>query len=316
LSSIEKGKMQKTKVVFLVLPHVHLMDLAGPDQVFLEAIGYDAPFEVEYCSSESNIYSSSLLPFGKIKHFLKTELKEGDFLIIPGAELTYLQSNNFRTNKNLFAWIRDCYHNNIKICSICSGAFVLAESGILNEKQCTTHWKRTRELQQLYPRVNVIENVLFTEDENIYTSAGIASGIDLALHIVEQKNGQWFAHKVAREMVIYNRRSGNQKQQSELLGFRNHVHSGIHIVQDWLQENLNKKVSLNHLAEMANMSNRNFTRIFKKEVSLTVNGYITLLRKEKITQLLKNPDITRSEIAKQCGLASERQISRIINNQL
>src|SRR5262249_35897584 len=135
-----------------------------------------------------------------------------------------------------------------------------------------------------------------------------------ALHIVEQQKGQWFAHKVAREMVVYNRRAGNHKQLSELLSFRNHIHTGIHAVQDWLQENLHKKVSLKVLAEMANMSNRNFTRIFKKETTLTVNEYITLLRKEKISRLLANPDITRIEIAKKCGLKSERQISRILSS--
>ncbi len=305
--------MQKTKVVFLVLPHVHLMDLAGPDQVFLEAIGYNAPFEIEYCTIQNNVSSSALLPLGKLKNFSKVNLSAGDFLVVPGAELIYLLSEEFKAHTSLFNWVRNCRIQKIKICSICSGAFVLAESGILNGIDCTTHWKRTKELQQLYPGVNVIENVLFTENDSIYTSAGIASGIDLALHIVGQVMGEFFAHKIAREMVIYNRRSGNQKQQSELLNFRNHIHAGIHKVQDWLQENLNKRVSLEDLAQIANMSARNFTRIFKKETSLTVNEYTTLLRKERINQLLCNPDITRLDIAKQCGLKSERHLNRIMN---
>ncbi len=307
--------MQKTKIVFLVLPHVHLMDLAGPDQVFLEAIGFDAPFEIEYCSSVNSFSSSSHLPFGKLNHFSKVKLKADDFLIIPGAELHYLQSKEFKSDKALFDWIRNCRERNVKICSVCSGAFVLAESGILNDKECTTHWKRTDELQKQYPKAKVTENVLFTEDDNIYTSAGVASGIDLALYILEQLMGEYFAHKVARELVIYSRRTGSQKQQSELLNFRNHIHSGIHKVQDWLQENLHKKVSLTDLAEIACMSDRNFTRIFKKETSLTVNEYITLLRKEKIGQLINNPDISKQQIAKQCGLKSERHVRRIIGKK-
>lgn len=175
--------------------------------------------------------------------------------------------------------------------------------------------ERTKELQQLYPKAKVVENVLFTEDGNIYASAGIASGIDMALYIVEKIMGSFFAHKVARELVIYTRRSGNQHQHSELLNYRNHIHTGIHKTQDWLHENLHKKVSLKFLAGIANMSDRNFTRVFKKETSLTVNEYITLLRKEKITQLLNNPDMSRAQIAKQCGLKSERQVSRLINNK-
>lgn len=305
--------MQKTKIIFLVLPHVHLMDLAGPDQVFLEAIGYNAPFEIEYCSTENDISTSSSLPFGRLNHFSKVKFSANDFLFIPGAELNYVLSKKFHSNKALFDWINKCYTHKVKVCSICTGAFVLAESGILNNKNCTTHWKRTRELKQHYPKIKVVENVLFTEDAGVYTSAGIASGIDLALHILEQMMGNYFSHKVARELVIYSRRSANQKQQSDLLNFRNHIHSGIHKVQDWLQNNLHKKITLIDLSDIANMSGRNFTRIFKKETTLTVNQYITLLRKEKINQLLNNPDVTRQHIAQQCGLKSERQVSRLLN---
>lgn len=307
--------MKKTKIVFVVLPHVHLMDLAGPDQVFLEAIGFGAPFEIEYCSTENSFSSSASLPFGKLKHFSKVSLSPGDYLFIPGAELSYLQSAEFKAQKKFFDWIRKCNIDSVNVCSICSGAFVLAESGILNGKICTTHWKRTSELQALYPELKVEENVLFTEDGTVFTSAGIASGIDLALYLVEKMKGDFFSHKVARELVIYSRRSGNQKQQSELLNFRNHIHSGIHKVQDWLHENLHKKASLTDLAEIATMSDRNFTRIFKKETTLTVNEYITLLRKEKAEQLLQNPDMSRQEIARLCGLKSERHLGRILSGK-
>ena len=166
----------------------------------------------------------------------------------------------------------------------------------------------------MYPGAKVQENVLYTDDNGIYTSAGIASGIDMALYILEKLYGTYFAHKVAREIVIYSRRNGSQAQQSELLNYRNHIHSGIHKVQDWLQENLHRSSTLEDLADIANMSPRNFTRVFKKETSLTVNNYITVLRKEKISQLLRNPDLTRKQIAKKCGLKSERQISRILKS--
>ncbi|MBC7935095.1 MAG: DJ-1/PfpI family protein [Rhizobacter sp.] len=307
--------MQKVKIVFLVIPQVHLMDLAGPNQVFMEAIGYDAPFEIEYCSFENLITTSALLPLGKLPDFKKVKIKAGDFLFIPGASIDYIHSATFKSNTRLFNWLKACNDAGVVMCSICTGAFVLAESGILNGRNCTTHWKCTKELQERYPRLNVVENVLFTHEGSIYTSAGIASGMDLALHIVEQFQGPLFANKVAREMVMYNRRSGHHKQKSELLDFRNHIHSGIHKVQDWLQENLHQKHVLPDLAAIANMSDRNFTRIFKKETSLTVNAYITLLRKEKINQLISNPELSRSEIASHCGLKSERQLSRIIHSR-
>jgi transcriptional regulator GlxA family with amidase domain len=304
-----------TKFVFLVLPKIHLMDLAGPDQVILESIGYGADFSIEYCSIDKNVVSSAGLPIEKTKHYTEIVFQNGDYLIIPGSNVSYLISPEFKQQKALFTWLKTIYQQGVNVCSVCAGAFVLAQSGLLNGVPCTTHFKRTKQLQELFPQLKVMDNILFTEHKGIYTSAGIAAGIDLALHIVEQLKGKYFAHKVAREMVIYNRRNGNQQQESDLMSFRNHIHSGIHNVQDWLQENLDKPANISDLAALANMSDRNFTRIFKKETSLTVHDYITLLRKERITELLKNPDLSRRQIAQKCGLTSERQLSRLINEK-
>jgi transcriptional regulator GlxA family with amidase domain len=303
----------KTKFVFLLLPEIHLMDLAGPDQAIHEAIDYGANFEIEYCNLENNIYSTSGLPIGNVSHFSKIQLYKGDFLIIPGSNASYLLSEKFKNQTELQQWIVHLHQNGVNICSICAGAFALAECGLLDNIQSTTHFKRTKQLQQLYPKTKVVENILFTETNGIYTSAGIASGIDLTLHIIEKLKGSHFSHLVARELVVYNRRNGNAAQESELLQYRNHIHNGIHKVQDWIIENIHRKTNLKDLAEIASMSERNFTRTFKKETQITVNDFITLIRKEKIAELLKNPDLSRVEIANKIGLKSERQINRIIN---
>ena len=302
----------KTKFTFLVLPQIHLMDLAGSDQAILESIDFGADFTIEYCQLEQQVISSAGLPIGNLKHFSEVQLDPGDFLLIPGANGNYLTSDPFKKQTELLEWIRAAYQKGVNVCSICAGAFVLAECGLLDNIPCTTHFKRTKQLQDLYPKAKVIENILFTQHNGIYTSAGIASGIDLTLHIIEELKGSYFAHLVARELVVYNRRNGQQKQESDMLGFRNHIHSGVHKVQDWIIENINQKTTLNDLAEIAHMSERNFTRIFKKETAITVNDYITIIRKEKIKEFLKNPDLTRSEIASYVGLQSERQLSRLI----
>ena len=300
------------KIIFLILPKVHLMDLAGPDQVFFEGIEYGADLYIEYVTIGKSIITSAGLHLGTMKHFSEIKLTKGDFIIIPGTQLSYFQSMTFKSNTSLHQWIRNAYELKVNICSICSGAFALAHIGILKNKICTTHWKRTGLLQELYPDIEVIENVLYTEDSGIYTSAGVASGIDLALHILEQLYGKYFAHKVARELVIYKRRSGHQKQQSDLLEFRNHIHAGIHRVQDWLQNNIHTKTSIEELAVVAHMSSRNFTRIFKKETGLTVHEYLQLLRLEKVKEWMFNPNISKKQMAEKCGLKSERQINRII----
>lgn len=300
------------KFVFLILPEIHIMDLAGPDQALLEAIGYGADFEIQYCSFQNDLRTSSHLPFGRVSHFQEITFSAGDFLLIPGANVSYMMSDTFRKQADLFEWIRQVYIREVNICSICTGAYVLALAGLLDGAPCTTHFKHTQRLQAAFPKVKVQENILFTECKGIYTSAGITSGIDLTLHIIEQLKGSYFAHKVARELVVYNRRAGHQQQESDLMRFRNHIHAGIHQVQDWLHENLDKQYTLNDLSEIANMSSRNLTRIFKKETMLTINEYITLLRKEKIKSLLQNPDLSRRQIAQQCGLKSERQVARLL----
>ena len=304
-----------TKIIFLILPHTHLMDLAGPDQAFLEAIGYGVRLSIEYCSYANGLRTAVGLPLGKLTSDRSVKYRAGDFIIVPGAEAAFLMSKEFRANQDLFAWLRAAYRQNVNIASVCSGAFVLAECGLLDGKRCTTHWKRTAELQQLYPKANVQENILYTVHDGIYTSAGIAAGIDMSLHIIEQLAGAYLAHKVAREMVIYTRRNGEQAQQSEFLSYRNHIHAGIHNVQDWLSANLHKKTSLFELADIAYMSVRNLTRIFKRETGLTINEYTAMLRRERIRQLLQNPDLSRKQIARQCGLRSERQLHRIINDK-
>ncbi len=301
-----------TKFIFLLLPQVHILDLAGADQAIHEAIDFGAEFEIVYCGIAQDVVSTSGLPFGAVKHFSEVNFKTGDFLMVAGCSYSYLISPDFLKQKDLFQWINEVYEKGVSVCSICLGAFVLAESGLLNGKNCTTHFKKTKALQEKYPKIKVIENILFTDQNGIYTSAGITSGIDLTLHIIEKLKGNRFAYLVARELVVFNRRSGNDSQESEFLKFRNHIHSGIHKVQDFIVENISKKNSLLDLAELAAMSERNFTRIFKKETGITVIEYINVVRKARAVELVRNPNFSKIEIANRVGLQSEKQLYRIL----
>ncbi len=305
-----------TTFAFLVLPHLHLLDLAGPDQAIHEAIGFGADFTITYCGIDSPIQTSAGLNIGKQKHFSEINLSRGDFLVIPGARVKYLLSHDFKANKELFSWINSCYLSGINIVSICAGAFVLGYAGLLDQINCTTHFQITEKLKKMFPKAQVKENVLFQEDKRIYTSAGIASGIDLLLHIIEKLKSGHFAHKVARELVIYYRREGLSPQNNIFLQFRNHIHSGIHNAQDYMIENIHLPMSIAELAEVANMSERNFTRIFKQETGCTVLNYRTMIRIEKASTLLNNPDLTRGQIANQVGLKSEKQLLRIIKDRI
>ncbi len=306
--------MAHTKIVFLVLPRVHLLDLAGPVQVFQEAMDYGADLSLEFCSCQEDLTASAEFPLGTLKNYKEVELNEGDYLFVPGAEVSFLMSKTMTSNLDLNNWVTEAHSNGVHVCSICVGAFFLASTGLLNGRKCTTHWKRTAELKERYPAIHLTEDILFVEEDRIYTSAGVTAGVDMALHILAKIADDTISYKVARELVVYLRRSGGESQQSAFMKYRNHIHSGIHKAQDYLQENIQKKISLNQLSETACMSTRNMTRIFKKETGITVNEYITLIRQELLREFSKNPDMSRKQMAQQCGLKSERQVIRLLQS--
>jgi transcriptional regulator GlxA family with amidase domain len=128
----------------------------------------------------------------------------------------------------MIEWVAKCHQKGITICSICTGAFLLAKAGILDDKECTTHWRYTEQLQQRHTRLKVLHNRLYVKSGNVYTSAGIATGIDLALFLLEERHGRRFASQVAKELVVYIRREGAEEQESIYLQQRDHTDEKIH----------------------------------------------------------------------------------------
>jgi transcriptional regulator GlxA family with amidase domain len=302
------------KMAFIVPPSVELLDLAGPVQVFTEAKFYGFDIQLEFYSYHKDIICSSKLAFGKIADFKEADLNEGDFVFVPGMDHDYVSSFDFKTEREFFKWIKECSKKNVTICSICTGAFILGYASVLDGIECTTHWRRIPELQKLFPKAKVIEDVLFVKSQNVYTSAGISAGIDLALSILEDLKGPLFTHKVARGLVVYHRRSHNHKQESIYLDYRNHINPQIHEVQDYLIDNLSKENSIEMLADLVAMSPRNLSRVFKEKTGTTILEYLTQLRLENARTLLNNPNYTLEYIASQCGFKTARQLQRILKN--
>lgn len=302
------------KMAFIVPPTVELLDLAGPVQVFTEAKFYGYDVHLEFYSYHQDIICTSQLPFGKIANFSEAELNEGDFVFIPGTDNDYLNSFAFKTEKDFFRWVKECAERNITVCSICTGAVILGQAGLLDGIECTTHWRRIPELRQRFPKARVMEDVLFVKSKNIYTSAGISAGIDLALSILEDLKGPLFTHKVARGLVVYHRRSHNHKQESIYLDYRNHINPQVHEVQDYLIDHLSGENSIEMLADLVAMSPRNLSRVFKEKTGLTILEYLTQLRIENARTLLNNPNYTLEYIAAQCGFKTARQLQRILKD--
>ena len=304
----------KRNIWFFIPPKVHILDLTGPVQVFYEANTYGADYVLHFISTEDNLVSAAGLPFGRIEHYTNANPISKDYIFIPGAEMDYFYSRAFKNNKVFFKWLQSMPGKGVSVCSVCTGAFVLAEAGLLNKKRCTTHWKRLKELKKAYPEVLAEDNILYTHADNIYTSAGITSGIDLSLSIIEEHYGPLFTHKVARELVVYHRRSDSHSQKSVYLDYRNHLNIGVHIVQDWLIENLHQKTTIEKLAFVANMSPRNLTRTFRKATGISINDYMKQLRVEKAQTLSNNSEFDVEYIAGQIGYSNARQLRRIKKN--
>ena len=302
------------KVAFIIPPTVELLDLAGPVQVFTEAKFYGFEVETEFFIFKEGPVSTCGLGFEKLPNLIKAKLKEGDFIFIPGMNQNYVRSRSFKAEKKFFTWLKECRERKITVCSVCNGAFALAEAGLLNEIKCTTHWRRVEELQQQFPQTKVLADILYVKNNYVCTSAGISAGIDLALSILEDLAGALFTHKVARGLVVYHRRNGKHKQESINPDFRNHINVKIHEVQDYLLDNISEATALSKLASLAGMSPRNLTRVFKETTGSTINEYLTQIRLETAKTMLSNPQNMMVDIAHKCGFKTERQLQRILRN--
>src|SRR4029078_8547522 len=241
------------KIAFIVPPFVEILDLAGPAQVFTEAKFNGYELSLEYYSYKDEVTSTCGLPFINVENYQEADLREGDFVFVPGMDDKYVRSISFKGEKEFFNWLKRCSDKRIFVCSICSGAFALGHAGLLRDTECTTHWRRIEEMQAEFPTAKGISDILFKKSNNVYTSAGISAGIDLALAILEELKGPLFTHKVARGLVVYHRRSEGHTQQSIYLDYRNHINPNIHVVQDPLIEHLADENSIEDLASMVNM---------------------------------------------------------------
>lgn len=300
------------KFAFIIPPTVELLDLAGPVQVFTEAKFYGFDIEMEFYQYNEEPISTAGLGFGRMENYKMAKLKEGDFVFVPGMDNDYINSIPFKAERAFFNWLKECSDKKIIVCSICNGAFALGHAGLLKDTECTTHWRRVKALQLQFPQAKVVEDILYIKSNNVYTSAGISAGIDLALAILEDLKGALFTHKVARGLVVYHRRSGKHKQQSIYLDYRNHINPQVHEVQDYLIENLSKENNTKTLASLVSMSPRNLSRVFKEKTGSTILEYLTLLRKEYASTMLNNPEYTIEYIASQCGFKTARQLQRIL----
>jgi transcriptional regulator GlxA family with amidase domain len=292
------------RVVFALFPGCEVMDVAGPLQAFHEAAGFGMPYEIVHAATTPIVRTAQGLDFGGLVPL--PDVGPEDRVIVPGYTIA-----ETRPPAALVAWVRRAAAAGAQVCSVCTGTFVLGEAGLLDGRRCTTHWKRVRELQQRFPRATVVGERLFVLDGPVVSSAGIASGVDMALALLEADGGPVLASSVAREMVVYLRRDGTHVQESVYLDYQTHLSPGVHVVQQHLVAHPESAHRLSELARMAGMSERTLTRAFRRATGISVRAYRERLRLERARDLMSNPTMTMDAIAAACGYADSRQLRRI-----
>ena len=288
-----------SRVLFVLTPQVHLLDLAGPAQVFSTAPGY----ELSYVAEQSPVPSWQGVPL--VAELSWPQLTAADLVLVPG----------WRSGHGYFAPAtldRIAAHHAAggTVASVCSGADALGRAGLLDGRRCTTHHDLQDRLARRFTRAAVVRDVLYVCDDRVVTSAGIASGIDLALHLVAQRHGPAAAARVAREMVVYARRNGDDRQHSAMLRHRAHLSDVVHRVQDRIDAEFAAPLLLADLAAAGGVSERTLTRLFTAATGRTPLRYQQLLRLERAEYLLGHGS-TAEAAARAVGFADARMLRRL-----
>jgi transcriptional regulator GlxA family with amidase domain len=292
------------RITFVVAPAFELLDLSGPMCVFQSALAYHgAPYEVGLVSSAGGAVLSS---HGvAVETVRATSKRPSDTVVAVGGPDAHLPQREPATTNLLASLAADAR----RVTSICTGAFYLAEAGLLEGHRATTHWRWAPLLQSRFPGITVDADRIFVHDRTVWTSAGVTAGIDMALALVEEDCGPDLARSIARELLVYYRRPGGQSQFSTILDLEpasSRVRDALVFAREHLYENL----SVERLAEAACVSSRQFARIFARETGETPARAIERLRAEVARAKVEDSPEPIEAIARQVGFGDAERMRR------
>jgi transcriptional regulator GlxA family with amidase domain len=298
------------RIGILVYDNVTMIDIAGPADVFSHANSFGASYETVLISSDGlPVTVSNGLTLSP--SYAAADTGPLDTVIIPGA---YGMINKPLGNALMNA-VTALTSRSQRIASVCTGSFLLAEAGLLDYRSATTHWTRAEQFAKSFPLVTVKPDSLFVRDGNIITSAGVSSGIDLALALVEDDFGPAVARKVARQMVVFLQRPGGQSQISA--PSRDHLSEDnpLRILMDTIAADPADNYSLSNMSLIAHVSTRNLTRMFHDDIGTTPARYVELIRIEA-AQILLQGGATIAVAAERSGFGSAETLRRVFVNRL
>lgn len=291
------------------------LDITGPIEVFDIAnrlLGPGAvPYRIELVSADAPLVRTSS---GVSVGAQPLEAGQGpvDTLLVPGG----WSVGEALRDQALVSWIGAAAARSRRVASVCGGSFLLAEAGLLDGRRATTHWAYSETMARRYPAVTVDAEPIFVWDGPFVTSAGVSTGIDMALALVEADHGAALALETARFLVLFLKRHGGQSQFSAMLDAQLADHPPIRTAQEWILENLHNPLPVAEMAERANMSPRNFARVFRREVGTTPGQYVQRTRIARARELLETTDLPIGQIAGRCGFGAPETFFRSFGRTL
>ena len=304
----EKLPVEARRIVFVAVPPVQLLDVVGPYEVFsrvarsweglLQADHAGYRVEVVSVGRDPLVTSGCGLMLGA-QGYYRDLTGPVDTLLVVGGE-------GARTvvDPAVLAWLRDWAPRVRRLGSVCTGAFVLAAAGLLDGRRAVTHWRWCAQLAQAYPGVQVEVEPIYLRDGNVYTSAGITAGMDLALALVEEDYGTSVTLQVARELVLFLRRPGGQSQFSPVLARQESERRPLRDLHAWVLAHLDQRLDVETLARQAAMSPRHFARVFAHEFGVTPARYVEQVRVETARRQLEGAMLSVAAVATACGFGS------------
>jgi transcriptional regulator GlxA family with amidase domain len=301
------------RAVIAVFPDVQTLDAVGPLEVFNGAgrMVEDA-YSIEIAGpSREPLRSSSGLTIIPDRAF--SEVRGAiDTLVVAGGAGTL----KIADDPAFIAWLGRAAKRSRRVASVCTGSFLLAKAGLLDGRRATTHWASCWKLAERYPEVEVDADAIFVRDGDVWTSAGVTSGMDLALALVEEDLGREVALEIARWLVLFVQRPGGQSQFSAQLSAQRAEREPLREVQGFIAGNLGADLRVEALAGRAHMSPRNFARAFTREVGQTPAAYVEAARVEAACQFLADTAAPIDVVAKRAGFGTPETMRRAFHRRL
>ena len=298
------------EVVFALLPRVVLLDVAGPADAFRNAnTRVPDSYRLRFVAPRPSVRAAVGLSLGDLEP-LPTQLPDDAIVVLTGIAGDYMPLDDPET-RQLTAWLASGVVSNGLLLCVCSGAVLAAAAGLLADRECTTHFAFLEQLRRAEPRARVLDNRIFVEDGAVFTSAGVTAGLDLSLYLIGQHLGPRVAADVARDLVVYLRRSGTDPALSPWVAHRNHLHPAVHRVQDAIVRDPTADWSAVRLSNTACTSPRNLARLFAEHAHCSPLDYVQLIRFAFAKELVTQSKLDLERVAAKSGFRSAQHLRRV-----